>query len=263
MPSEDTLRRRSPKARILRNEFGNGLRFSVLNVEATITHTGKNFNVIRVNSTHFYMEYYPLGPHEAFPIHFTHRKGNFRPVHLRSPPIASKGDEPNATWLDPETFRLYSFRERDRGGGCCVTITHDKKTFLVGISHTRTIERGRFLHHQYLSRLYAMEPFPPFTIVAKTGLVCLGYGKADENRGNVQMGFNEKLLQIHKNGKKYQCPAISFVTSLSEHATNSASAIISFGINDCYPRMIIVEKAELTALLFPEHQVMNPKGKAA
>lgn len=254
MPSEEELRRASPTARILPNEFGNGLRLSVLNGEGSLTYTGKNLNTFRVNATHFYLEYYPLSPHEAYPIHFIHRKDKFRPVHLNSPPIASTRDEPNATWQEPETFRLFSFRERDRGGGCCVEIIHQNRTLLVGISHTRTIERGHFFHHQYLSRLYAFEPSPPFNILSKTGLFCLGYGTSGESRGNIQVGVNEKLLQINKNGKTYQCPAISFVTSLSEHATNSSLAIISYGINDCYPRMVLVEKAELTRMLFPRDE---------
>ena len=253
MPSEDALRLRSPNAHILPNEFGDGLRFSVLNVEASISNRGKNFNIIRGNKTNYFVEYHPLGPHVAFPIHFEHhRKGFFHPVHKDKPSIVSTAQEPAATWLEPETFRHYPFLERDRGSGCCVEISNDNTTVLIGISHTRTIDQGLIFHHQYVSRLYAMEPFPPFNIVAKTGFFCLGYGKSDENRGNVQVGFNEKLLQINKKGKKYKCPAISFVSSLSEHATNSSLAIISYGVNDCYPRMIAVEKAELTSMLFPK-----------
>lgn len=91
---EKELRRHSPNARILPNEFGDDIRFSVLNTEAKITPSGKNYNIFHSKASNYYLDFYPSGPHETFPIHKMNPKdGVFRPVHLGPPgTIASERD---------------------------------------------------------------------------------------------------------------------------------------------------------------------------
>ena len=117
----------------------------------------------------------------------------------------------------------------------------------MGVSHTRT-------HHEYLSQLYAFEISPSFRIVAKTGLFCLPWGRLEEGRGNFQVGLN--LGGRHSILESFDCPSTSFVSGISEHAADASLAILSYGINDCYPRIAVVEKTELMALLFPQPKDM-------
>ena len=49
--------------------------------------------------------------------------------------------------------------------------------------------------------------------------------------------------------KAYDCPRIHFVTGITEKIDDDEMVIISYGVNDCYPRMIEVPKDFLVRLL--------------
>ena len=51
-------------------------------------------------------------------------------------------------------------------------------------------------------------------------------------------------------GQTFDCPRITFVSGITEHATDSNKAIISYGINDCTSRIMVVSKSDLARLLF-------------
>ena len=58
---------------------------------------------------------------------------------------------------------------------------------------------------------------------------------------------NDYKLTIHDT--EFDCPRIHFVTGVAEKMGDNSTVIISYGVNDCYPRMIEVPKEFLVALL--------------
>ena len=50
--------------------------------------------------------------------------------------------------------------------------------------------------------------------------------------------------------EEFDCPEISFVSGLTEHATDNARAILSYGINDCTSRVVLIDKSEISRYLF-------------
>ena len=51
-------------------------------------------------------------------------------------------------------------------------------------------------------------------------------------------------------GRTFNCPRIHFVTGMVENADDPSKVIIFYGVNDCVPRMIVVDKAEIIQMLF-------------
>ena len=90
-------------------------------------------------------------------------------------------------------------------------------------------------------------------IVARSGLFCLGFALSDEARqsDNEQVfgAANDAKLEI--SGEVFNCPRIHFITGIAEKMGDDMKVIISYGINDCYPRMMEVSKSFLVGLLKP------------
>jgi hypothetical protein len=120
----------------------------------------------------------------------------------------------------------------------------------LGISHIKSQRRMPSTTNDtafaYLSRLYVFAPQPPFQLLAQSSMFCFGFGHVDEGGDRYRHIMRINKLQI-KN-KIYECPQINFVVMLTE--TRKDRAIISFGINDCSPRMVEVEKRELAIHTF-------------
>ncbi|EJK49962.1 hypothetical protein THAOC_31107, partial [Thalassiosira oceanica] len=57
------------------------------------------------------------------------------------------------------------------------------------------------------------------------------------------------LLQ---NNKVFDCPQMHFVSSFIEKANEPETAIIGYGLNDCYGRLVQVSKSEIVRLLYPD-----------
>jgi hypothetical protein len=128
--------------------------------------------------------------------------------------------------------------------------------------------------------IYAFEPTPPFNVVARSGFFCLGFAllkrSDDALDGTSQMvvagrshavrhlrddeaneSDNEQVwgaandYKLKINGEVFDnCPAIHFVTGIADKmGDEEETAIVSYGVNDCYPRMIEVSKKFLVGLL--------------
>ena len=151
-------------------------------------------------------------------------------------------------------------------------------TVLVGVGHTKIpyrkyMKQPRYKqqrkdqpHHQYVSFLYAFEPIPPYRIVARSGLFCLPF--ADDHHEQEQEQQEEdaptnretntnaysvltRLRKLNLKRRFFDCPQISFVSSIIDHGTDPMhKVIISYGINDCTPRMVVIDKVEIAKLLF-------------
>jgi hypothetical protein len=77
-------------------------------------------------------------------------------------------------------------------------------------------------------------------------MFCFGFGHVDEGGHRYRHLTRINKLQIEN--KIYECPRINFVVGLTKKSKDRA--IISFGINDCSPRMVDVEKRELAIHTF-------------
>lgn len=161
------------------------------------------------------------------------------------------------------------FPQDDHGTACCVSMTlpgrtnsENETSVMVGISHIKLSPRNPFwkrdiyhrydhlAHDQFVSRFVAYQDSPPFDIVAVSGWWCPGFG--DLTPTHSLAGRNkEKRLNLFD--QTFDCPAIHFVSGLSEHVTDPSKVIIGYGVNDCYASIMEVSKADiLSRLSMPE-----------
>jgi hypothetical protein len=92
-----------------------------------------------------------------------------------------------------------------------------------------------------------MAPTSPYEVVARSGRFCLDHATAAEVATNPFARDNLDPLKIDRT---YDCPRIHFVSGISEVVDDPLSVIIAYGVNDCAPRFITVEKAHLVRMLF-------------
>ena len=229
----------------LKNHYGTKLQLSVLQKPHSITRNGKNMHHLGSG----YIETWPSGPHEWIQVDFSSN-----PFH-NSQTIKSPGiePEPSFTTLDKNLI------DRDSGSACCVPIQwsddYGERQLLLGFSHRKTRKAPKKDSYNYVSRLYAFEPAPPFNIVAKSGFFCLGFANNNPDDAEAKGSKNEQLFgstneyKLSINNEVYDCPRIHFVTGIIEKIDDDETVIVSYGVNDCYPRMLEVKKEYLVDLL--------------
>lgn len=231
-----------------RNTYGTGLHLIGLRKPTTIISGGKNMH-------HFgpgYIETWPSGPHEF--VHITFDSHPFAISHH----LTSSPAEPSPSYSTGEHNNTLT--QRDSGSACCVPVSWQGKnnngnprTVLLGFSHRKTNKFPKKDSYNYVSRVYAFETTPPFNIVARSGFFCLGFASPNIKSSGIKEFDNEQVSGAARNYKliiekeEYDCPRIHFVTGITEKDENTA--IISYGVNDCYPMMIEVEKKFLVGLL--------------
>jgi len=246
------------------NKYGSGLRLTGLQKPNMILYQAKNMHYIPPSNDGGggFLEVWPGGPHEVLPLGF-----NNYPYVLRR----FGGDPKNSMLKSPKPEPDASFAtidgregnnalvERDSGSACCVPIRwSDGRRLLLGFSHRKTRPYPKRTQYSYVSRVYAFEPTPPFNIAARSGFFCLGFaptrGGVDEDEeasqsDNEQVwgAANEYELKIM--GTKFDCPRIHFVSGIAEKVGDEDTVIVSYGVNDCYPRMVEVSKDFLVSLL--------------
>eukprot|EP00536_Pseudo-nitzschia_multiseries_P018495 jgi/Psemu1/55869/gm1.55869_g len=188
-------------------------------------------------------------------------------------------DAPNTkNCSDPVDFPFFEVRQ-DHGTACCVKVilplpvsspdegdrngSRVGREVMVGITHQKLSPRNNFwlldVHERYkdfgvdrfVSRFVAYNTHPPFETVARSGWFCLGFAEDAESNGKFGSTLAGKNLDARLDlfNQTYDCPIIHFASGFSETVGNSSRAIISYGINDCHPRMFFVEKDEIVRLL--------------
>jgi hypothetical protein len=253
------------------NLFGDGLRvtyssvYSIHNdprINKQSRDVSKNHNFF-LSEGKLWMEVWPSQERVIVSLsrHKSRRKAIYRieDVHITDyvPPSSNLADE-HLTTKPPFVFG------RDRGSACCLHLAksmyHDltsNETILsydhvfLGISHVKSYKRmpsttNDTMANAYLSRLYVFAPQPPFQLLARSSMFCFGFGTLEEGDDHYLNVTRNNKLRI--DNKIYECPRINFVVGLTESSKDRA--IISFGINDCSPRMIEVEKRELAIHTF-------------
>jgi hypothetical protein len=155
---------------------------------------------------------------------------------------------------------------------------------MVGISHQKLSIKNKFWlkdsqnryeslisNDQFVSRFIAYDIHYPFRILAISGWFCLGFGTTtgSSNTDDIDIDNDTDNQHQHQEQQKstlaghnmdirlnlfnetYNCPIIHFISGFSEVVGNTSRAIIGYGINDCHPRMFIIEKTEIIKLLIP------------
>lgn len=250
----------------IHNAYGTGLRLTARRKPNLIVTGAKNMHVFASRGATF-LEFWPGGPHEAAPLDFArypyvtrdHVGGNSlrRIVSRRAEPASSFAAEHN---VHNNRLGTSILSDRDSGSACCVPIEYEGRSLLLGFAHrkTRPLPPDAF---NYVSRVYAFEPVPPFHMVARSGFFCLGFAAPPDDAGggggtallprdaNEQVGgaAHQQKLQIHR--KNFACPKIHFVSGVAEKLGDNRTVLVSYGINDCYPRVVEVPKAFLATLL--------------
>ncbi len=249
------------------NMYGNGLQLIAQQKPNMIMYAAKNLHYFSTNNESV-LEIRPGGPHEVAAIDFTKypyvdraRKGGFENVQL----FKASETEPNATYVTKTESMFYRnsnfLIDRDSGSACCVKVnwkTHESDEgleLLLGFSHRKT-RKGlpKRLSYSYVSRVYAFEPKSPFNIVARSGYFCLGFATDEEkNKSTNEQVLGAANKQKLKFGKQQfvECPRIHFISGVAEKLGDDETVIVSYGINDCYPRMIEMSKEFLVSLLKP------------
>lgn len=159
-------------------------------------------------------------------------------------------DSLNGNWNYPnnEITQWKRGSKLTRGTACCLDIVliDSNQTVKVGISHAvSTPERS------YVSRFYAFETQSnDFKIVALSGPFCLSHASAhDINFDTVTMiqNVNDRMMTL--GGEIYDCPTISFLSGLVEYQADQNYAVLSYGVDDCYSRSIVISKAAIKEFL--------------
>jgi hypothetical protein len=156
----------------------------------------------------------------------------------------------------------------DRGSYCCATIEHQGVTYLLGVSHLKT----RYFNgpaprnpvaNQYFTRFYAMRSEPPYEVVAQSGKFCFGAHWDHMNVHPVNYSNNDRTYvpdpylnltstrRLELGNESYMCPGIHFVSGMTDDATDPKNRlVIGYGVNDCFARMVVVDKSHVAQMLF-------------
>ena len=111
-----------------------------------------------------------------------------------------------------------------------------------------------------------MEPYEPYNIVARTGHFCLEYpvynndtNSNNNNKNEIEYPYPRLFLNPLKIGNEIypNCPSIHFVTGMTEALHDSNKIVISYGIDDCLSRFIVVDKQHIISMLFQPNSIFS------
>ena len=178
---------------------------------------------------------HPLGMWTRFRMHKRNQSDVIQSKYNSKEQFHGKND---ISWLKQK------LKKDGRGTACCIDIEVKEdtvsETYKVGISHSSS-------NYEYVSRFYAFNAKrPPFELVALSGPFCLGFVNRERDRNAESQIY---VLTDKKRLGKYDCPKISFLSGIIDFQKDPRYAVISYGVNDCYSRSIVVEKRKIVSLL--------------
>eukprot|EP00815_Leptocylindrus_aporus_P009352 CAMPEP_0116061348 /NCGR_PEP_ID=MMETSP0322-20121206/7029_1 /TAXON_ID=163516 /ORGANISM="Leptocylindrus danicus var. apora, Strain B651" /LENGTH=637 /DNA_ID=CAMNT_0003546285 /DNA_START=79 /DNA_END=1992 /DNA_ORIENTATION=- len=246
---------------------------------------GKNFHFFESRNGDTYMELWPHGSHRTVPVnfllnetmtteqeeinevklinevkffskrHFKHiPKGRYIAVFEDMVEGNNLKREPQFSFLNktPKHERPY---KRFRGTSQIINLSIGGKEVKVGLSHTVAEGRENVTDRRtYLNQFYAFEPDPPFNVVALTGHFCFNHMNEDDIGYSAQWisrrPVSNRTFPILIDGDHFRCPIIAFPMGMTEMiGYNASNVIITYGVNDCYSRSIVVPKRKIEMLL--------------
>ena len=266
------------RKRLLPNLFGNGLEVSMRGSPISIDYSGKNFQYFKSGMESperdkndkkgkILIEAWPAKPRVVLELDLESTNTTSDKYGTRAILEMSKHESGH---LPDESSTLNAsltktFIKRDRGTACCVRIdnvhfrdlvsdeairSHDY--VLVGVAHTKS--QGRMPSSQgdrfnYLSRLYAFSPHPPYPLVAISGLLCFGFPRGEEAGADPYAELTQsKRLELYDH--QFDCPNIHFVSGITEKVGDDSKMIVAYGVNDCVSRMVEINKRDFAERIF-------------
>jgi hypothetical protein len=167
--------------------------------------------------------------------------------------------DPSFRTIDEFMYPLSKRKARifmgDRGSACCVNIEDpDGRNLFLGVAHPKTTYPGKRLPagvtpNIYLSRFFAFEQYPPYHIVARSGMFCFGYTQEREESGNHPL-WNSSSHPLIFATESFECPRIHFVMGIVDKVGDDSKVIISYGVSDCLSRFAEVDKADIVKMLW-------------
>ena len=242
---------------IFPNVYGYGLELTLLD-ESKQLFDGKNLNVFRAldknNTYEYYLQTYPV-PHQY------HRLKVGSNLEIEGIGKSNRNTLPFPSFDTPDTNnnRTVCRRQRkkkkcnetpffpddvDHGTACCLPMDLEGSQVMVGISHVKLSKKDQFwkkdeysryksfMYDQFLSRFVAYDTKPPFDIVARSGLFCLGYANEDEGRSEVNgtpLAGRNTQYRLELFNETFDCPPIHFPSSFSEVVGDKSKLIIGYG----------------------------------
>jgi hypothetical protein len=96
-----------------------------------------------------------------------------------------------------------------------------------------------------------MLPYPPYTVVARTGRFCFNFPSQEEMGESGHPYSKLGALPAWVGRKVYKCPRIHFVAGMVDKVDDpTRKLVISYGVNDCFSRFIIIDKTDVVRMLF-------------
>jgi len=275
--------------------YGSGLQVKLLDIGKQIPlkktselkmsrlrfYDGKNLHVFQGTDNRTYLECWPFDPQHVFQELNFFTEGRAIASLEDMPRLYEHEVKPATT---PDAAATASFvntvrrapttkRTRTRGTSGFVDVELvGHGPVKVGIAHSVAKDRNgngtttrKIIN--YLSRFYAFLPDPPFPVVAYSGFFCLAGGRpGDAGAADPWVaGLGDPAAAtdppLSLDGETFACPRITFASGFAEYVGHGGKyAIISYGVQDCYSRSIVVSKKRIARLLLGWRKNNNDTG---
>ena len=253
-------------------------KFAACTADRATQKGGKNLNYFVDAHKRTVLELEPMGRKEVVNMNSKCQKTPRNHPHpltiLASQRKAATFPEPSFATMDELLFGTMRQLETkppytgDRGSACCVTMQHPhtNEVMLLGIAHSKTRynhknnnnsanHKGGIAANHFFSSFYAMKATAPYRVVARTGNFCWGFANSPKGTkyGNPYTQLQPDALHVLV--KFHQCPRIHFVSGMTLKADDPSKLIVTYGINDCVPRMVVVDMNDILRMLFEPAQM--------
>ena len=259
-----------PTADAIPNLFGSGLHLTNHSSVLRIANVPpiKNNQYFHDLDGKLYTEVWPVETREVLPVTITDDGTNFTAAKKSILPPSLSSDLPLPSFVSSQAYlgKTPFIFPRGRGSACCIKIPKSMYKDLVPSSHTALqhdyllmgIDHGKSIKifdkfYVYLSRLYAFPPETPFGIVARSGFFCLSSVKERSQDPHVLFlphTYDKVNNQLNIRKHPHDCPRVHFVSGMTEDLANTSQVIVAYGINDCVPRLVVLEKQSMVDRLF-------------
>ena len=225
---------------------------------------GKNFNYIALPNSPAdtaLVEVWPSAPHLLQSIHLTRpcrRMQEARQVFATpNDPIRSFVTVESTLFPEIAHSDNRGIFTRGRGSACCLPLVHPhgaNRVLRIGIQHSKTPSQKRqkknpssLEANHYVSSWYAWDAQPPHALVAQSGYFCLPFATKDHSHAATR-ATAWRHLKVG-NASFVKCPRIHFVSGLTLDSEKNR-AVIAYGVNDCYSRLVQIPLSQVTRMLF-------------
>ena len=214
---------------------------------------GKNVHFFESSNMRTILEVWPHTNHTYAEVNlFAESFSSFGDYTLRHSPLIEIPDFDRGE-ARTDVWRNFPIKgPPNRGTGCCADITlSDGRQVKLGISHF-VVPPLTYLH-----RFYAFLPEEPFQVMAVSKAFCLGQMKMTDLNvekhwlSRAQHSFTSRRTKIGKYQIIYDCPELTFASGISNKIGNDDYAMVTYGVDDCYSRSIVIHKDKIELMLFP------------